>query len=272
MSNTDTAGPATTIAHALHSLSADRPPVELPIEADLQRIFRIRAAESHRERWSASSLVERMYTARGYGSSSVSADLSAHRKTFVASEHDLAIGTLTIGTDCDEGLTVEGTFSEEVAQFRAAGCRLCEFTKLAVDRTARSPKLLASLFHVAYIFARRIKDLTHLLIEVNPRHVRYYQIMLGFKVIGSHRHNARVNAPAVLLSLDLSYAAQQIAVFGGRPETAAAERSAYPHFFSAHDEDGIVHRLLDSGEDDVARVIDCVLGREAVLPAGEALH
>ena len=36
------------------------------------------------------------------------------------------------------------------------------------------------LFHIAYIFARRMHDRTDLLIEVNPRHVRFYERMLGF--------------------------------------------------------------------------------------------
>ena len=39
----------------------------------------------------------------------------------------------------------------------------------------------------------------YVVIEVNPRHVRYYERMLGFEVIGPERMNPRVEAPAVLL-------------------------------------------------------------------------
>jgi hypothetical protein len=93
------------------------------------------------------------------------------------------------------------------------------------------------------------------LIEVNPRHVRYYQSMLGFEVVGGERHNSRVSAPAILLSLDLSHAREQIRLFGGKPELSVTERSAYPHFFSSQDEAGIVGRLQRADED-VAHVFD----------------
>ena len=36
-------------------------------------------------------------------------------------------------------------------------------------------------------------------IEVNPRHARYYQRTLGFRQIGELRQCQRVEAPAVLL-------------------------------------------------------------------------
>lgn len=235
----------TPSSHVLHSLLVDRPTaVKVPHGPERRRCFTIRAAESSRERRSASRLIERMYASRGYDATPLPLEGSAYAKTFVASEHNEAIGTLTINVDAAEGLMVDGVFPDEVAQFRAEGHRLCEFTKLAMDRVVRSPRLLASLFHVAYIYAFRVKGLTHLLIEVNPRHVRYYVTMLGFKVVGPVRHNARVNAPAVLLALDLSHAKEQIARFGGKVELAAIERSAYPYFFSAKDENGIVERLL----------------------------
>lgn len=231
-------------AHVLHSLLVDRPAaIEVPQGPERRRCFTIRAAELPRERRSASRLIERMYASRGYGAAPLPDEGSPHRKTFLASEHNEAIGTLTINADDGDGLMVDNVFPDEVAQFRAAGYRLCEFTKLAMDRVARSPRLLASLFHVAYIYAHRVKSLTHLLIEVNPRHVRYYVTMLGFKVVGPVRHNARVNAPAVLLALDLAFAKDQIAKFGGQEELSATERSAYPYFFSAKDEAGIVERL-----------------------------
>ena len=185
-------------------------------------------------------------------------------KTFLASDHNTALGTLTIGLDSSAGLKVDALFPEITRGLRDAGHRICEFTQLAMDRSARSPRLLASLFHVAYIYAHRLNGLTHLLIEVNPRHVRYYEIMLGFDVISSARHNHRVNAPAVLLSLDLCHAARQIGVFGGRPEMAITERSAYPHFFSLKDELGIVGRLHRS-DVDIAHVLEA--GPRRAIPS-----
>jgi hypothetical protein len=196
-----------------------------------------------------------MYSTRGYKTTPLPEEGCPYRKTFLATDHNSPIGTLTIGHDSSRGLLAEELFGVEVGRFRDAGLPICEFTKLAMDRRARSPRLLAALFHVAYAYAHRVNSFHSLLIEVNPRHVRYYQAMLGFKVIGEQRHNARVNAPAVLLCLDLSYAREQIEIYGGRPHLSSSERSAYPYFFSALDEDGIVGRLRRAS-DDIAHVVD----------------
>ncbi len=267
-------GHALSVEHSFRSMLVGPPrPVELPGEAELKRIFKIRTAQTPRERRSASALLSKMYATRGYESAQLADEEPEHSRTFVASDHNAAIGTLTIGLDSACGLNVDALFSDEVGRFRDAGLSVCEFTKLAMDRRARSPRLLASMFHVAYIYAHRINQLTHLLIEVNPRHVRYYEAMLGFKVVAGARHNPRVNAPAVLLSLDLFYAREQIRKFGGQPELSAIERSAYPHFFSAKDETGIIGRLCRSGDDmDIAHVYEVDAARAMVSTSAVALH
>ena len=255
----DNIGIAEDLSESQHSSlyrSTDRPaPAEFPIDAIRQHCFKIRAADSSRERRSANILVDRMYATRGYQATLLPEEDHFDGKTFLASNHNVALGTLTIGFDSTDGLMADDFFPDEVGHFRAAGLQICEFTKLAMDRRARSPRLLASLFHVAYLYAHRIKALHNLLIEVNPRHVRYYEAMLGFKVIGAVRNNSRVNAPAVLLSLDLCYAQEQIYKFGGKPEMSATERSAYPHFFPVNDEAGIVDRLQGT-EEDIAHVFE----------------
>ena len=95
--------------------------------------------------------------------------------------------------------------------------------------------------------------------------------MLGFKVIGPERHNLRVNAPAVLLSLDLCYAEEQIHRFGGRSELSGIERSAYPYFFSANDEAGIIDRLHRADED-IAHVFEIAPNRTVAPQANGRLH
>jgi hypothetical protein len=125
--------------------------------------------------------------------------------------------------------------------------RVCEFTKLAMDSAIESKRVLASLFHVAYIYAHRIKGMHCLVIEVNPRHVRYYERMLGFRPCGPQRMNRRVSAPAVMMALDLAFAADQIGRFGGKAESPEAARSLYPYFFSVAEEAGIVGRLRRQG-------------------------
>jgi len=214
-----------------------------PGDCPSQRLFKIRSADSSGQRSSASILIDRMYARRGYLSTPLSQTQLPTRITVVASEHDDAIGTITIGFDSPDGLYVDDLFALETGALRDSGRKLCEFTKLAMDSVVRSRRVLASLFHVAYMYAHRMMDLDSLLIEVNPRHVRYYQRMLGFEVLGPQRLNRRVNAPAVLMCLDLEHARNQIERFGGRPEFSLIERSLYPDFFSVAEEASIVGRL-----------------------------
>lgn len=230
--------------HALHSM------LQAPGKSDdvhrceaSQRLYNIRSADSCGQRSSASILINRMYATRGYPSTALSDEPPPSRITLVASEHDATLATITVGFDSPEGLHVDALFAEQADALRDAGRAICEFTTLAMDSVVRSRRVLASLFHVAYIYAHRVMSFDSVLIEVNPRHVSYYQRMLGFEVLGPQRFNQRVKAPAVLLCLDLAHAREQISRFGGKPECARVERSLYPDFFSTVEETGILGRL-----------------------------
>ena len=212
------------------------------------RLFKIRAASTAGQRSSANILIKRRYAWRGYQPALLPAQENLDRITLVASDEDATIGTMSVGFDGAEGLLVEDLFPHEVRRLRDSGHRVCEFTKLAMDSTQGSKRVLASLFHVAYIYAYRVRGFDCLLIEVNPRHVKYYQKILGFEVMGSKRMNPRVNAPAVLLFLDFSHTEQQIGRFGGQPQLSVIERSLYPYSFSLAEEAGIVGRLKISLE------------------------
>ena len=205
--------------------------------------FKIRPADSWGERSSASLLINRLYSGRGYKCTSLAEEASPNQVTLVATDHESVVGTVTVGFDSDEGLLVDELFPDQVNALRDSGRNLCEFTKLAMDGIVRSQRVLAALFHVAFIHAHLIRGCDSLLIEVNPRHTRYYEAKLGFKVLGPKRLNLRVNAPAVLLALDLWHAHEQIVRFGGHPELSATEKSLYPFGFSASEEAGIVGRL-----------------------------
>jgi len=232
-------------------------PAETPSAEAIERAscFKIRAADSSGTRSSASILIDKMYAKRGYLTTPLSPEQTPNRLTLVASDYYSTIGTLTVGFDAENGLLVDDLFPEEVRKLRDVGRTVCEFTKLAMDNVVRSKRVLAALFNVAYLYAYKIKGADNLLIEVNPRHVRYYRNMLGFKVLGPRRLNTRVNAPAVLLSLDLAYVDEQVNELGGRPELAATNRSIYPHFFSKREESGIISRLscADAGKSHIYR-------------------
>ncbi len=207
--------------------------------------FKIRLANTEGERSSASYLIEKMYGWRGYSVSPI----AKNRRpiTIVASDRERALATISIGFDSKQKLLADTLYGNELDRLRAGGALLCEFTRLAVDRNEQSREVLAMMFHIAYMYARRFAQCTDLLIEVNPRHVRFYRAMLGFEVLGEERTCARVDAPAVLLRLDLRHCEQQIARFGGRRELAATVRSLYPLAFSRREEDGICARLRELG-------------------------
>ena len=184
-----------------------------------------------------------MYAGRGYRCTALPDEAAPHRITLTATEDDDTIGTITVGFDSPAGLHVDELFAAETDALRKAGRRLCEFTKLAMDAFVQSKRVLASLFHVAYVCAHRLMGCDDLLVEVNPRHVRFYERMLGFEVCGPERMNPRVDAPAVLMRLRLTHAREQIGRFGGVDEAREADRSLYPHFFSRDQEASIFGRL-----------------------------
>jgi hypothetical protein len=88
--------------------------------------------------------------------------------------------------------------------------------------------VLAQVFHLGYLHAHRRARCERLIIEVNPRHVAFYRRWLGLLPYTTARHNARVNAPAVLMSVDFATVREQISLWGGRPELLVSARSLYP--------------------------------------------
>jgi hypothetical protein len=211
----------------------------------------IRLTDTAEGRNSASMLISKMYAWRGYaGTHGLSDD--PNRITLTAADQGETVGTLTIGIDSPIGLMADQVFKEEMDAHRERGAKLCEFSKFAFDTSVRSKTSLANLFHLAVIYARDIHQCTDIMIEVNPRHRRFYEHMLGFKREADVRINPRVNAPAYLLRVNLDYVSEQIAQHGGTVGSATTERSFYPYFFSPREEKGIISRLLAVDEQQAA--------------------
>lgn len=210
--------------------------------------YAIRLTDTVEGRNSASMLISKMYAWRGYAGTHQFGD-DPNRITLTASDKGKAVGTLTLGIDSPIGLMADQVFKEEMDQHRARGAKVCEFTKLAFDTSVRSKTALANLFHLAVIYARDIHHCTDIFIEINPRHRRFYEHMLGFQRQGELKVNPRVNAPAYLLRVGLEYVTEQIKIHGGTfSEQTTAERSFYPYFFSPREEEGIRNRLLSIDE------------------------
>jgi len=165
---------------AIRQIRAEQPDETDAHELDVdERTFQIRLANTETVRSHASSLIHRMYASRGYTVNNPLQE-NPHRVTMTISEEDKVIGTITLGIDSPSGLLADEIFKDEVDAYRARGRRVCELTKLAFDPTTRSKTALASLFHIIFIYLRRVQKCTDIFIEVNPRHRRFYERMLGF--------------------------------------------------------------------------------------------
>lgn len=179
----------------------------------------------------ALGLVERRYGDRGLA---MKRESTASRNedgdiVCTAREGERLLGTLTVRFDGPQGLNADLLFGAELSNWRAAGAKLCEFGQLALDRNAFEPRrLLAQMFQLAYLHGHRRAGCDRLVIEVNPRHVAFYRRWLGLLPCTDARHNPRVNAPAVLMSVEFATIREQIALWRGRPEPMAEARCLYP--------------------------------------------
>ena len=207
--------------------------------------FKIRLAGSLQVRWDAGSLVEQRYAVKGYRTSAT--PVTSNVCTFAAYDEGRLAGTVSLRRDSMEGLAADEIYRQELDVLRDAGRSLCEFTRLAVDVSRVSKPVLAGLFHTVYLYATKLHSFDFVVIEVNPRHVAYYRKSLGFKPLGPERHNARVQAPAVLMGMSFEEIAEHLHRHAGEAKRAPKTRTLYEYGFSPTEEAGILGRLKTLG-------------------------
>ncbi|MBC2668142.1 acetyltransferase [Novosphingobium piscinae] len=210
-------------------------------DASVEKTITVRLADVEGERNTATALIKRKYSSRGYG---------AHHKvpnrsnavTFTASTNGNLIGTLSLTVDSPLGLACDKTFKAELDAYRAVpGAKLCELTRFAFDTSRPSLHLLASLFHIIFIYGTHHYNCTDLFIEVAARHRRFYQAMLGFKPAAEPRVNDAVGVTSHLMVLKVADIRRMIDEHKRDPK--AAGHSLYVYFFSRQEELGIYQRL-----------------------------
>ena len=210
-----------------------------------RRSVAIRLVETDEKMQAACDLINDRYAWRGYGANHRLPTDASHI-TFTAEIDQEVVGTITLAVDSPRGLAVDKAFKKEIDYFRALSeARVCELTKFAFSSTIRSKELMAALFHIVFVYGHRTFECTDLFIEVNPRHVRFYETMLGFQRIGSVHVNEMVSAPAQLMKLKVAMIREQIErCASGRHRSGT--RSLYPFFFSPTEEQGIYRRLMQT--------------------------
>ena len=205
-------------ARAMNPWSHDEqqaPPPKID-PAGVDRI-RVTVAESAHDLASARDLVRSRYSWRGYDVDAIGAAKMAKRSnevTFVAHADDSLLGTLTLRLDGPQGLMAESTHEGVIQNIRTQGGRVCELTRLAVVENPHSKLVLASLFGITHALALTVHQISDAFIEVNPRHVKFYSKLLGFVATAGERFCERVQAPSVLLRLELK---EQLQMFGIEP-------------------------------------------------------
>ena len=191
-------------------------PPHLLLEGGLRTVVALQP-EQHR---AAEHLVRRRYAWRGYQASNDDFDQTAacaegHSVTLLAEDRGRLLGTLTVRPDSPRGLLAEESYNTEIERLRSEGRRVGELVKLAVEEGVDWKAALNALVQSAYLITHVVHALTDVLIEVNPRHVRFYERVFGFVVAAAERFCVRAGAPSVLMQLDLVQ-------FGRRLELSAA--------------------------------------------------
>jgi hypothetical protein len=205
--------------------------------------FEIRCADTRGKRSSSSALIERLYAWRGYKHDIAEEDrVDVNQVTLQACRNKEVFGTLTVRFDSEAGLAADALYREEIDAYRIAGLRVCELTRLAIDPEHGSKEVLGALFHLAHIYGTKLRGVTDVFIEVNPRHVTFYKRMLHFRQAGEKKMCPRVEAPAMLLHVETAHVAEQVLRYGGHQ--GVSRGSLYPYFFSPNEEAGLTNRIF----------------------------
>ncbi|HND36254.1 MAG TPA: hypothetical protein PKZ49_06530 [Nitrosomonas sp.] len=199
----------------------------------------IREISSLKQRLKVNSLIKRRYASRGYNTDQTTV-FSADKDqiTFEACNESGQLGTLTLIIDLGKGLLADQHYQEEIDAFRGQAKKVCEVSKLAFNPSSSSKEIFASLFHIAYLYAYCIYGVKNAFIEINPRHAAFYKRMLGFEQIGEERVCKRVDAPAVLLRLDLEYMREKI--IRNQATSGSNNKSIYGYFLNQNEEHAIL--------------------------------
>ena len=237
---TDGRDPGSAVPELYH----EHDPASRGREALLERAdFFIRLATTHGHRRQGSMLVRRMYSWRGYELGTRSGGpMRGNEISLQACGPQGVFGTLSLRLDSADRLLADELYRPEIDAYRARRRVVCEMTGFAVDGDYGSREVLACLFHLLYLYAHRRHGCSDLFIEVNPRHVGFYEQRLRFRVAGPQRTCVRVGAPAILLHLDLGYVETLLA--RAAQDRSVTARSLYAHFFSRREEEGIIGRIL----------------------------
>ncbi|PCJ56831.1 MAG: hypothetical protein COA79_17915 [Planctomycetota bacterium] len=126
--------------------------------------------------------------------------------TFVAMDKDEVVGAVTIIFDSELNLPGDKLYREEISKLRINNS-LAEISALGVKKDTRySLTICVRLLNQAFLYAKGIKQTSHFIVTVNPRHTSFYLKAFLFYKLGEIKEYDKVGgAPAELLVLDLNH-------------------------------------------------------------------
>lgn len=133
----------------------------------------------------------------------------------VAKVFKTPVSTLTLFLDNRMfGLPSDRIYQEELNKLRDRGRVIAELGSLVSKKQVRWQDQLLYLCRVMYWYSR-MRNVDDLCISVNPKHVSYYKTVFLFEVLGKERIHPGVQAPAVLMRLNLNkYQKNLMSVYG----------------------------------------------------------
>ena len=244
--------PKTGLSIAINQTMASYYNGESLVEKQKTPEFSIKIANTLEEREAAFRLGYKIYLEKGYISPNPNEwlirnfDLNNDTVILIVRDKNKNIAaTATLVFDGSSKLPAEKVYGEEIKGLKNSGLKTAELCRLAVSYDYRySKEVLVLLFNYAAIYIHHVKKYDGLAIEVTPRHKNYYKALLNFDEIGSAKPCPQVqNTVGVLLYLPATRYQETISRCGGKAMELKKERSLYPYFLKAEQENLVAHYL-----------------------------
>jgi hypothetical protein len=223
---------------ALTPVGADPGPFS---EVSPRETFRIRLAQtSGKRRETGAKRSEDPATLPG-------AELDPHLFSFLAHHEGKLAGSMSVRLDSPRGLAADELYRDELDALRAENQKLAELVQVSVDMNSVPRRVLAGLFHTAYLFAGTVHSADYCLLIAAARHADFFYASLGFDYVGDERLNRRAGVPMALLAAHLPTVLEALARLGGRPGLATGDPTLFANGFSPEEATGVVQRLKSVG-------------------------
>ncbi len=163
--------------------------------------------------------------------------------SFLAHNEGRLAGSMGVRLDSRRGLAADDLYRDELDQLRGAAQKLAELVQVSVDMNSVPRRVLAGLFHAAYLFAGPVRACDYCVLVADARHADFFYSSLGFDFVGDERLSIRTGTKMALLAAHLPTVIEALARVGGRPGLATGDPTLFSHGFSSEEVTGVIRRL-----------------------------